>query len=92
MLEKLRHFGPDTYVRLMALDRDLAGGGPIHQWLSSSLGLTEKQIDQVVRNTGLAAEILRASCEEGKLIFDLDPVVFFVTGSAEPTAFACDGS
>ena len=66
MLEKLRHFGPQTYRKLMALDADLQALGPIYQWVSTSVGLDDGQIAQVVKNTGLAAGILRKSCAAGR--------------------------
>lgn len=92
MLEKLRHFGPGTYKRLMALDADLQAQGPIYQWVAASIGLDDGQIAQIVRNTALAAGILRGNCEAGKLIFDLDPETYFVTGKAEEIEVACDGA
>ena len=92
MLEKLRHFDADTYSRLMALDRDLQSEGPIYQWTATHLGLDDGQIRQIVRNTNLAAGILRASCEAGDLIFDLNPKAFFETGTARVDEVSCDGA
>ena len=90
MLEKMRHFGPDTYRKLMALDRDLQAEGALYQWLSTSLGLSDRQVAQVVKNTALAAGILRASCASGDLVFDLDPETFFVTGAMVAAEVDCD--
>ena len=92
MLEKLRHFGPGTYRRLMALDADLQAQGDLYQWISTSVGLDDGQIAQIVKNTSLAAGILRASCEAGRLIFDLDPEAYFVTGSVPAAEVDCDGA
>ena len=91
MLEKLRHFGAKTYRRLMALDRDLASGGPIHGYLTTTFGLSERQVTQVVRNTALAAGILRDSCKAGRLVFDLEPEEFFLTGTVAPVTVPCEG-
>lgn len=91
MLEKLRHFDGGVYRRLLALDADLQAQGPIHGWLSDSLGLTDREVLQVVNNTRLAIGILQESCNAGDLSFDLDPEQFALTGSVTPERVACDG-
>lgn len=90
MLEKLRHFDSGVYRRLIALDADLQSEGPIHQWTASSLGLSSGEISQIVKNTRLATEILKESCRNGDLIFDLNPKGFFLTGDAQPDDVDCD--
>lgn len=80
LLEGLRHFDAGVYSRLYALHSDFRAGGPIHAWLSTSLGLEEDQIEMIVANTIRATEILRSSCLLGTLRFDLDPEHFFATG------------
>ena len=92
MLEKLRHFDADIYTKLMAMDRDLQAQGAIWQWTANSLGLNDAQVSQIVKNTKLAADILRASCEAGNLTFDLTPKRFFETGQATVDRVACDGA
>lgn len=92
MLEKLRHFGSGTYAKLMALDADLQASGPIYQWTATSFGLDDGQIQQIVKNTRLAAGILHESCSRGDLIFDLDPKRFILNGSVEPEQVSCDGA
>ena len=91
MLEKLRHFGAGTYRTLMALDKDLSGNGPVLAWLQTSLGLTERQVEQVRKNTASAAAILRATCEAGNLRFDLEPEEFMLNGSVAPADVPCGG-
>ena len=90
MLEKLRHFDGKVYTLLMELDRDLQRQGPIYLWLAQSLGLKDGEVTQVVKNTALAAGILRDSCREGKLRFDLNPKTFFVEGDVVPDTVACE--
>ncbi len=92
MLEKLRHLNAKTYVKLVALNADLQSGGPIFQWLETSFGLSDREVAQVVKNTTLATDILRQSCEQGQLIFDLEPKQFFETGSVVAKEFPCDVS
>lgn len=91
MLEKLRHFDAGVYRRLMALDADLQSGGPVYQWTAASLGLSERQVRQVVANTRLAADILRETCGKGKMLFDLDPKAFILTGDVKPETVRCHG-
>ena len=91
MLEKLRHFDAGVYRKLMELNADLAAQGPIYQWTANSLGLTDRQVQQVVKNTQLATDILRAACARGEKIFDLDPRTFFKTGAVAPEQVSCDG-
>jgi len=92
MLEKLRHFDGGVYRRLIALDADLQAQGPVYRWTADSLGLESGQIEQIVRNTALAAGILRASCERGELLFDLNPRHFLETGDPGAEDVPCDGS
>jgi hypothetical protein len=91
MLEKMRRFPAATYARLMALDADLRAQGPLHAYLRDSFGLDERQFGQLVRNTGLAAGVLRDACRRGDLVFDVEPEEFFLTGSVAPRAVSCDG-
>lgn len=90
MLENIRHYGADTYRRLMRLDADYAAQGVLYRYTRESFGLDDAQFRQVVSNVRAAAEILRGSCRAGKLRFDLDPQAFLVTGSATEQVLDCD--
>ena len=90
MLEKIRHYNPGTWQRLMALDRDFANQGPLHTYVRDTFGLTDVQFEQVVTNTHQAAEILRSTCKAGNLRFDLDPEAFFEKGETEEKQVDCD--
>jgi hypothetical protein len=92
MLEKLRHMNAGTYERLLALDADLQSGGEISEWLATSFGLTEREVAQVVANTALAVGILRATCNKGLLMFDLEPEEFLRTGSVVARTVSCEGN
>lgn len=92
MLEKMRHFDAGVYHRLISLAADLQSSGPVYQWLQGSLGLSDRQVKQVVDNTALAASILRDICQRGELVFDLNPKHFFETGDVTPEQVACDGN
>jgi len=81
LLEGFRHFDAELYTRLFELNADLQSGGPIFQWLSTSFGLEEDQIEMIVANTLRAKEILRVNCLGRALRFDLDPEHFIATGA-----------
>lgn len=89
MLEKIRHYPPENYRRLQALANDFRGEGPLYRYTAEQFGLTERQFSQLVGNTLQAADILAASCREGRLRFDLDPQGLLL-GRAPPAAPACD--
>ncbi|MEJ2308866.1 MAG: hypothetical protein P8Z78_06035 [Gammaproteobacteria bacterium] len=90
MLEKLRHMDEETYRRLLALDRDLRDKGDVYRWLESSLGLSAREVRQVVDNTAMATQILRSTCQKGKMRFDLHPREFFEKGKVTPAKISCD--
>ncbi len=89
MLEKIRHLSPRTYTRLIHLADDFEERGELYAWLRATFGLSERQIDQVVSNTVMAAGILRDSCVHGRLRFDLDPEAMLVRGETDDIPVAC---
>ena len=90
MLEKIRHYNPETYRRLMQLAADFEARGDLYNYVQDTFGLSNKQFDQLLNNTRLAAGILRDTCRAGKLRFDLEPTSYLVTGKAEEHQTDCD--
>ena len=90
MLEKIRHYSPDTYRRLQQLAADFDSAGELHDYVRDSFGLSSTQFGQVLKNTRLAAGILRDSCRAGILRFDLDPAAFLIAGKVEEQQLDCD--
>ncbi len=90
MLEKIRHYNPETYRRLIALDSDFAAKGKLYAHLRDSFGLTDAQLGQAVAATREAAATLRATCQAGRLRFDLDPDAFLATGKAVAHKVNCE--
>jgi hypothetical protein len=90
MLEKIRHYNPNTYRRLMALVADFEAQGELYAYLRDTFGLTDAQLRQAIANTRKAADILRGTCRAGKLRFDLAPDEFFVTGKAAEHDIDCE--
>jgi hypothetical protein len=89
MLDDLHHFPAQTYRQLMTLERDLKAEGPLYTYLSTSFGLSDRQMAQLVKNTLLAASTLRMQCEAGAIRFDLDPEAFILTGTTTPELVDC---
>ena len=89
MLEKIRHYNPDTYQRLLRLAADLRERGEIYAYLRDNFNLSSAQLAQVVKNSGQAADILSATCRAGKLRFDLDPEQFLLTGKVDDAKTDC---
>ena len=73
MLDKLRHFDPKTYSQLMAMARDFAARGALHEHVRSSYGFSAAEFERLAGNVRQAAALLQANCRAGKLRFDLDP-------------------
>ena len=90
MLEKIRHYNADTYLRLQRLAADFEARGELHDYVRDSFGLSRAQFEQVANNTLLAAGILRSSCRTGKLRFDLDPAAFLLEGKVAEQQLDCD--
>jgi hypothetical protein len=90
MLEKIRHYNPETYRRLLALDRDFAAKGKLYAYLRDSFGLTDAQFGQAVAATREAAATLRATCQAGQLRFDLDPDAFLAIGKVVAHKVDCE--
>jgi len=90
MLEKIVHYNTETYQKLMHLDKDFSQHGQLYQYLSETFGLSNKQKGMIVKNTQMAAEILRKHCRSGQLVFDLNPGQFFLHGFVKPFKQACD--
>jgi len=90
MLENIRHYNRETFQQLMKLDDDFARQGVLYEYLSQAFGLSTKQRDMIVKNTRLAAEILRNNCLREKLTFDLKPEQFFIRGTVDADRVQCD--
>lgn len=72
MLDNIFHYSAKFYTRLQKVSADLQAKGDIYKYFASEFGLNEKQLNQVVVNTKLAADKAKAQCKAGKLRFDLD--------------------
>jgi hypothetical protein len=89
MLDDIFHYPAPLYRQLLTLEADFVTEGPLHAYLKTTFGLSEKQFAQLVKNTRLVAATLRSQCEAGAIRFDLDPETFFLTGSVTPATVDC---
>lgn len=90
MLEKLRHYAPVTYRRLIALDKDFAAHGPLRDYVRTTFGFSDSEFAQIESNVRSAAEIVRTSCRSGRLRFDLDPDELLRSGKVTEVTLDCD--
>lgn len=90
MLEKIRHLAPETYTKLIALDKDLQAQGVYYQYLRANFRLSQAQLAKIVANTHEAAGIYRGLCREGRLRFDLASVKAAFKGEAREVQLNCD--
>ena len=90
MIENLRHFRGSTYTRLQRLAADFKRSGPMYEWLSTSFGISERQVTQVVKNTVESAGILRDACVAGRLQFSLDPLAVIAGEVIDDSHVPCD--
>jgi hypothetical protein len=90
MLEELRHYSPRLYRRLGLLAADLGAKGEIHQWMTGSAGLSQKEADTIASRVVKAFTLLRADCERGALKLDLEPAAFLqAPGLGESRGASC---
>jgi hypothetical protein len=90
MLERVRHYHPNTYRQLMRLDADFAASGPLHVHVRSTFGLSAVEFDRIAANVKSAAAILRASCRAGRLRFDAYPEAYLRDGKAAEQKVDCN--
>jgi len=90
MLEKLRHYRADTYRRLLQLEADFAAGGPLHEYVRTTFGLSDREFAAVKANVQSAAGILRDGCRAGRLRFDVDAGEFLAHGTVTEQKLDCD--
>lgn len=89
MLNGLHHYNPETYRKLIRLNRDFQAKGALYEYVRDTFGLTARQFKHIVDNTGQAAKIIQSACESGALRFDLNPDDFLRTGKSEAVDMDC---
>jgi len=90
MLEKQRHYNAATYQKLQQLSTDFDAQGRLYQYLKNTFGLSQRQMNSIVKNTHDAATLLRQSCLAGRLTFDLEPEEFMLSGGVVTKKVACE--
>lgn len=84
MLDNIFHYSAKFYTRLQKVNADLQSKGDVYKYFATEFGLDDKQLNQVVVNTKLAADKAKAQCKAGKLRFDLDsPKDMLINGFVE---------
>ena len=89
MLEGWRHMSASTYQKLQQLAADFAGEGPLHEYVRTTFGLSDREFAQLASNLASAAATLRSACEAGRLQFDLEPLEYLRTGRVDAREVSC---
>ena len=89
MLDNLRHYRAETYRRLLRLDADFAAAGPLHEYVRTSFGLSDREFAAIKTNVRSAATILRDACRAGRLRFDVEPEEFLAGGTVTERKVDC---
>ena len=79
-LQSLRHMGATTYSKLVRLNNSFKAQGSLFRYVEENMRLSQRQRHQIYRNTELAVNILKQTCQQGKLGFDLNPEETFISG------------
>ena len=90
MLEKIRHYNPQTYRRVIQLATDFTERGELYNYTKESFILSEKQFSQLVLNVKQAAGILQKACSAGRLQFDLDADAYLLSGKVVAQQVDCE--
>ena len=90
MLEKIRHYNPESYRRIIQLAEDFDAQGELYDYVESTFGLSDKQLAQLARNIREGAKILRNNCIAEKLQFDLDADTYLKSGAVVAQKINCE--
>ncbi len=86
LLQRISHLSPETYRRLLALNRDLQSPEAREFFLKETL-MTPNDFHEVKENVMSVASALQGACRQGRLLLDLDLEVHFANS---PTQQLCD--
>jgi hypothetical protein len=89
MLDNLRRYRAETYRRLVRLDADFAAAGPLHEYVRTTFGLSEREFAAIRSNVHSAAATLRDACRAGRLRFDVEPEEFLASGTVTERKVDC---
>ena len=73
LLEKLHHLNAVTYRQLLHLANDFQVKGPLYRYLQDTFDLHDAYTVAIAQNVIQAALILKKTCTDGGLKFDLAP-------------------
>ena len=90
LLEKLRHLNAVTYRQLVRLADDFQVKGPLYGHLRDTFDLHEAYIASITQNVIQAALILKKTCADGNLKFDLAPDTYLAAVQMASPDFDCE--
>jgi hypothetical protein len=80
LLEEIRHLSPLFYSRLQFLAKDLKSNGALANYVRENFTMSQKDYAGFAANVELAANILKRSCLDNQLRFDLNFQDFLISG------------
>jgi hypothetical protein len=80
LLQEIRHLNAGFYLKIQSLSKDLNTDGELAHYIHSTFGMAEIDYKSMVTNAKLAADILKASCKNRSLRFDLDTEDYITSG------------
>jgi hypothetical protein len=91
VLEDIRHMNPRIYLQLQRLAKDIEKNGELKSYLKDNFVLGKADYTSLLKNIRLAASILRSSCKQGLLRFDLDlPSYISNNGQVQTAPVNCE--
>jgi hypothetical protein len=90
LLEKLHHFNAVTYRQLIRLANDFQVKGPLYRYLQDTFDLHDAYTVAIANNVIQAALILKRTCTDGGLKFDLEPDAYLAAVQVQPLEVDCE--
>lgn len=90
LLEKLHHLNAVTYRQLIKLGNDFRIKGPLYRYLQDTFDLHDAYVADIAQNVMQAASILKKTCIDGSLKFDLEPESYVTTAQVHSQNVDCE--
>jgi hypothetical protein len=90
LLEKLHHLNAVTYRQLIKLGNDFRVKGPLYRYLLDTFDLHDAYVVEIAQNVIQAGLILKKTCNDGSLRFDLEPESYVITAQAHSQNVDCE--
>jgi hypothetical protein len=90
LLEKIRHMNAASYRQLIHMANDFQQKGPLYGYLRDTFYMSDAYTQLIAGNTISAATILKNTCKQGNMRFDLDSSAYITSGKIDEKQVNCD--